>query len=224
MPVPQTICQKGIDVKGFMRHICRDKFRMIGKVMGNEQESAAKRPGRPPLPVGEGKRHALGIRTTAALKAQIEAAAQLSGRSLAQEIEYRLERSFADDLQDSLLGRQAAAFLRLIDRSLRHAPGACGLSATDDWLNNPDAYDIAVRELGHVAEPLRPPGQPRSETARYAETQAQRTLLALGDESPNEPWSRWAAAMRSDLGPAMAARAIAWRARFVSSREGEGEE
>jgi hypothetical protein len=189
--------------------------------MGKEQESAAKRAGRPALPAGEGKRHALGIRTTAGLKAQIEAAAHTSGRSLAQEIEHRLEQSFADDLRESLLGRQGAAFLRLIDRSLRHAPAVRGLSATDDWLDDPDAYDMAIRELGIVMEALRPAGQPLPETAGYAETQARRTLLALGDESEREPWSRWAAAMRADLGPAMAERAIAWRTNFLANQPKE---
>ena len=54
----------------------------------------AARRGRPPLPAGEGKRHPLGIRTTKQLREQLEQAAKSSGRSLAQEVEYRLEKSF----------------------------------------------------------------------------------------------------------------------------------
>ena len=53
-----------------------------------------KRRGRPNLPAGEGKRYALGLRTTKELRDLLQQAADSSGRSLAQEIEFRLERSF----------------------------------------------------------------------------------------------------------------------------------
>jgi hypothetical protein len=57
----------------------------------------SKRPrGRPALPAESVKRHALGIRTTKALKDALLRASQESGRSLAQEIEFRLEWSLAD--------------------------------------------------------------------------------------------------------------------------------
>lgn len=41
-----------------------------------------------------GKRYPLNMRTTAALRQKIEDAAKASGRSMAQEVEYRLEMSF----------------------------------------------------------------------------------------------------------------------------------
>ena len=43
---------------------------------------------------GGGKRHPLSMRTTRALRARLEAAAEASGRSLAHEVEHRLEKSF----------------------------------------------------------------------------------------------------------------------------------
>lgn len=43
---------------------------------------------------GPGKRMPLGVRTTPEIRAKMEAAAKASGRSLAQEIEFRLEQSF----------------------------------------------------------------------------------------------------------------------------------
>lgn len=46
------------------------------------------------LPEGEGKRIPLGMRTTREMRAKLEAAAVQTGRSLAAEVEYRLERSF----------------------------------------------------------------------------------------------------------------------------------
>ena len=55
--------------------------------------------GRPPLPPTEGKRVALGLRTTAGLRRKIDKAARIEGRSISQEAELRLERSF--DLDDA---------------------------------------------------------------------------------------------------------------------------
>ncbi|MGA0594932.1 Arc family DNA-binding protein [Enterovirga sp. CN4-39] len=59
---------------------------------------------RPKLPEGEGKRHPLHVRTTKQMREDLEAAAAASGRSLAQEIETRLEQSF---LVDQMLGEVA---------------------------------------------------------------------------------------------------------------------
>jgi len=61
--------------------------------------------GRPPLPPEEGKRVPLNMRTTQDLRDKIEAAAKAAGRSIAQEVEIRLERSFHDDGMKSDLGR-----------------------------------------------------------------------------------------------------------------------
>ena len=47
-----------------------------------------------PLSEREGKRYPLNIRTTRETREKLEAAAARSGRSLAQEMEARLERSF----------------------------------------------------------------------------------------------------------------------------------
>jgi hypothetical protein len=43
---------------------------------------------------GEGKKSPLNMRTTLALREKIEAACAKSGRSMVQEVEFRLERSF----------------------------------------------------------------------------------------------------------------------------------
>ncbi len=49
------------------------------------------------------KRHPLNMRTTKELRDKVERAAKLSGRSLVQEVEYRLERSFwEDEVRDGL--------------------------------------------------------------------------------------------------------------------------
>lgn len=50
--------------------------------------------GRPPKPEGERKLASLGFRPTPALRKLLDKAAKDNGRSLAQEISSRLERSF----------------------------------------------------------------------------------------------------------------------------------
>jgi hypothetical protein len=62
--------------------------------LDNLARGPARRRGRPALPAEEGKRYPVGIRTTKALREALLSASRASGRSLAQEIEFRLERSF----------------------------------------------------------------------------------------------------------------------------------
>lgn len=62
---------------------------------------------------GSGKKLPLNMRTTAALRKKIEKAAGASGRSMVQEVEYRVEQSFSRDLQ-----RAMQADLRSIERRL----------------------------------------------------------------------------------------------------------
>jgi TraY domain-containing protein len=50
--------------------------------------------GRPPMPQTEGKRAVIALRVTAEMKRSLQEAADKSGRSLSQEAELRLERSF----------------------------------------------------------------------------------------------------------------------------------
>ena len=61
---------------------------------------ASKRRGRPSLPSDQGKRAHFTTRLRTGLKKSLEAEAANAGRSLSEEIEFRLERSFAD--QDAL--------------------------------------------------------------------------------------------------------------------------
>lgn len=50
--------------------------------------------GRPRKPDGDVKRIPLGMRTTPEVRARLDAAARASGRSLAQEVEFIIERHF----------------------------------------------------------------------------------------------------------------------------------
>ena len=53
--------------------------------------------GRPPLPPEEGKRFPLNMRTTKELRNKLAESAENSGRSMAQEVEFRLEKSFLSE-------------------------------------------------------------------------------------------------------------------------------
>jgi hypothetical protein len=64
-----------------------------------------KKRGRPALPVGEGKRHPLNMRTTRETRDWLEAAATASGRSLAQEVEFHLEAARSNKQKDELAYR-----------------------------------------------------------------------------------------------------------------------
>jgi hypothetical protein len=121
-----------------------DKNRSYENEMGKGQTtaaSAARKRGRPAGPPEEVKRHALGIRTTKKLKNLLQRAADSSGRSVAQEIEFRLEQSFS---LESLLGRQEALLPAVaFELSGKHRAAATGHPAAD-WWNDQFSYEEAI--------------------------------------------------------------------------------
>jgi hypothetical protein len=62
-----------------------------------------------PRPRELGKRVQLSLRVTPSLKNQLDAAAAVSGRSQSQEVEFRLERSFARELEQRAAELEATA-------------------------------------------------------------------------------------------------------------------
>ena len=82
--------------------------------MGKQQ--TVRQRGRPPLPPGEKKLHSVGFRPTPDLRQHLERACQTAGRSLSQEIQSRLERSFLKtDIEAVGLGHpNDIGFLRLM--------------------------------------------------------------------------------------------------------------
>lgn len=76
--------------------------------MGNDEKPAPKRTGRPPKNPELGKRSNIMFRLNEARKEQLMAAAADCGRSMSEEIEARVEKSFEnahrDDLIKSILG------------------------------------------------------------------------------------------------------------------------
>lgn len=123
-----------------------------------------KRPGRPAKPAVEGERIPLSLRITAALKRDLEASA--NGRSLSQEAEYRLDRSFRQE--ESLGGPELArialhmttSFYLAGEKAARRL--GTGLGDAKDWTANPDAFRKAavavIIELMALAPDWNDPG------------------------------------------------------------------
>ena len=90
------------------------------------------------------------MRTTKEARDWLEAAATASGRSLAQEVEFRLEASFANEKKDELAhqvlmehiyeqfgGRDIYSLMELSARAIRYVEQETGKS----WLNDNETYD-----------------------------------------------------------------------------------
>lgn len=115
-------------------------------------------------------------RLNAETRNALQEAAKKSGRSLSSEVEHRLRRSFDNDrVVEVLGGRQMFAILRAIAAAMNasgiqiligrdSAPDseidAAGVVDSVNWLNDPYAFDCAVRAANVVLEALRPPGAP----------------------------------------------------------------
>ena len=80
----------------FFVRIYKNQKETDGEFRGKKQQPAAERkaPGRPSLPKGEGKRHAIGLRATADFRRKLEEGAKQSGRSLSQEANFVLRIRF----------------------------------------------------------------------------------------------------------------------------------
>jgi hypothetical protein len=105
------------------------------------------------------------------LKERMDSAAVASGRSVAQEIELRLDKSF--DLQSLLgdalelaYGREAAAIIMVLAREMVQSGRISALissgarDAMADWLLDPYAYKQAVNAAAAVLEAFKPEGDP----------------------------------------------------------------
>src|SRR6266852_2710112 len=89
----------------------------------------------------------------------LESAAAKSKRSLSQEIEFRLRRTLADDIDGSNRcgTRQNYAVLRMISCFMEFysASGA----GTVSWLDDPFLFEKTKRSINHALEAVRPPGE-----------------------------------------------------------------
>jgi hypothetical protein len=134
--------------------------------MGKGQARPARRRGRPALPTEAVKRHALGIRTTKRLKDALQYAADSSGRSVAQEIEFRLEQSFrqeayARDLREMLalaLGADVAAITLAMGLAIRDVVRWGQLRPDTNLLSDPFIFNQARAAVSRVIDSVKPEG------------------------------------------------------------------
>src|SRR4051794_37837761 len=89
-----------------------------------------------------GKRHPLNMRTTQALRHALEAAANRAGRSLAQEVEVRLEHSLSrEEHLIEVWGQDVFNIAESMAKSLWHIEREHGAR----WVDDPKVFELFTR-------------------------------------------------------------------------------
>ena len=162
------------------------------------------------------KRIPLSMRITPQIRERLVAGAEINGRSITQEAEFRLEQSFGqqslfDEVLDLAYGPRVAAFLRLIGRILTDTgPHAAykktgKLETAINWISDAFAFDQAEKAVLLALEAFRPngdktpPPQP-DEASRLGEMMARGVLIALKDRDCGGEIGEWARPIRERLG------------------------
>ena len=121
-------------------------------------------PARTPEP---GERVPMSFRVTPGFKAKLDLAAKLSGRSLAQEIELRLERSFDEErhLTDALelgFGRSVAGLMLAIGYLVKEATPARRSPGEIDWLSDIEAFRSLIESIDLLLQAIDPNAHPET--------------------------------------------------------------
>ncbi len=113
-----------------------------------------RKPGRPPAGPYEGKRKTLSTRITPELRDKLEAASKASGRSLSQEIELRLDRSFETDVQlhEAFGGEHLYALARMIAAILALIESTSGKT----WKTDRQTFEEVKAVIDKTLEALGP--------------------------------------------------------------------
>jgi hypothetical protein len=148
-------------------HVRRRAFQMAderGKQRGQERETPApeksstkRRLGRPPKPKEELKSRNLTFRAREKLRDSLQQAAHENGRSISEEIEYRLESTFKEqEVIIRALGGPDAEYL------VRPILFFLGLLRTRQikWKDDPDAAGAMRQAIGLIAEAVFCPSAP----------------------------------------------------------------
>lgn len=160
---------------------------------------------RGPAPKGafENKSQVLSTRIMPDTRANLEAAAKASGRSLSQEIEHRLRRTFIEDekMSDAFGSRRVYLMMRLAALALEKD---CG-----KWLDDENDFDRALEVLNKLFSAIRPSGSRSTEIIQYnlpaAEwtkviwslVQGSKISMPLSDGTRSE---HFAAVVRAEMG------------------------
>jgi hypothetical protein len=176
---------------------------------------------RGPAPKGEyaGKSKVLSTRIRPDTRAALVKASKKSNRSLSQEIEHRLRRSFDEEtrIADMFFDRRTFLLMRMSALALERAwnPDKEG-----DWLEDAFTFDQALKILNAVLEAIRPQGEipklsdPGLEIAKdLVPPQVSAELWKLvQDADPSSPMTKGtrmqylARIIKTDLGPDIVTR------------------
>jgi hypothetical protein len=140
---------------------------------------------RGPQPRGPypGRRSVTSWRMRPETRDRLERAAEKSGRSMSQEIEDRLQRTFEDDkAMESFGGERIYAVMRLF--SLVIDATRPRRVSREAWLEDPLLFDRAVKGIAALLELIRPPGPVPAERERllggfHGEAAAHAVLLEV---------------------------------------------
>lgn len=162
-----------------------------------------RRIGRPTKPPAPNERVPVALRVTPEIKIRLDTAASQGGRSLSQEAEIRLERSFErEDLLSEALtlayGRKAAGVLMAIAYVMDAAPRLTERNTWNpfrkDWTDDPELFDHAVQAATALLYAVRPPGEipdrssePSSDRREPGTWLVSELLLALRDDNSEFP-------------------------------------
>ena len=128
--------------------------------------AATKRAPKAKPPKRVDRRKTTSTRITPETRAQLEEAAAQSGRSLAQEMEFRLEQSFRRDDEDlEAWGRRGAKSAWRACAGLANTLAARG---EQDWLTDPETFQHVQRATAAILYMVGPEG-PKIEGAHDAE-------------------------------------------------------
>ena len=113
--------------------------------------------GKGPRPKGEytGKSSVFSTRIRPNLRKSLEKAAKTSGRSLSQEVEHRLSRSFVEDdrIADAFGDRRTYRLMRLMSDAIQLSLDE---ESEQGWLDDPFRFRVALAAMRNVVEAIEP--------------------------------------------------------------------
>ncbi len=113
------------------------------------------------------RRKTTSTRITPELRAKLDAAAEQSERSLAQEVEIRLERSFAEEKSQAEISDEAVRGVYtsfgkletfLVARLLANAIHTIEAVTGKNWMDDPEAHRQTQEACKNILDAFRPPG------------------------------------------------------------------
>ena len=107
--------------------------------MVGAKKATGRQRGRPPIEPSQRKRNNVTVRVRDETKGQLTAAATLNGRSLSEEMEARIERSFTDEAvrYEDFGGRGSYEIFRVLGSAASAFGTAIGMA---DWWRNPRSF------------------------------------------------------------------------------------